>query len=114
MILEVDINLLYLFILQRYVVVVMKEHKLCNCLKENYQLPIPVKKDRTKLFTNGVCCSFECLINFLNNAKYFGDMKYNYSLNIIWSILPFFMNQTNICHNTDNKAHFHPQRYREY
>lgn len=91
---EVDINLLYLFLLQRYIIIFIDQDKKCKCKNYTYKLPIPIKKDKNKLTIDGYCCSFQCLLEYLDKVKYQGDLKYNYSLNIIWSILPFMISQT--------------------
>jgi hypothetical protein len=90
---EVDINLLYLFLLQRYVVTVVNESKKCDCKSSNV-IPIPVKKDKNKIFVDGTCCSFQCLLDYLDKMKFEGNIKYNYSFNILWTILPFMIDQT--------------------
>jgi hypothetical protein len=91
---EVDINLLYIFLLQRYIIIWLSKDKKCSCTTINHNLPIPVKKDKTKLIIEGTCCSFDCLLRYLDEAKYRGDLKYIYSLNILWVVLSFMVSQT--------------------
>lgn len=94
MIFQVDVNLLYLFLLQRYISVYNDYDKKCECKTNTYNIPIPIKKEKSKLYMNGTCCSFQCLLSYLDRKKYEGDLIYNYSLNILWIILPFMINQT--------------------
>ena len=90
MLFEIDINLVYLYLLQRYTVVFDDDKRKCNCVKL-LQIPIPVYQDKNKITMNGTCCSFACMLNYLDNSNL---MIYNYSFNILWSVLQFLIKQT--------------------
>jgi hypothetical protein len=99
MILEIDINSVYLFLLQRYNIVVYTTEKKCKCSSSKL-IPIPVKKDKERIFMDGTCCSFSCLLKYVDDCKYQNkNMKYNYSLNVLWTILPFMIRQTHFNNN---------------
>lgn len=59
-----------------------------KCPKE---IPIPVKRDKDCIWCEGWCCSYVCLMDFLRNQRNKGRMEYNYSLNIVWGLMPFLI-----------------------
>ena len=65
--------------------------KYCKKNNNNSFLPIPIKKNKDVLLCRGWCCSYNCLITYLKKMKTEGNVNYNYSLNILWSCLPFFI-----------------------
>lgn len=65
------------------------ECKICGVFGD---FPLPINLSNNKIIFDGYVCSFECLMNFLKtvrvlNAK--NNMKYNYTQNIVWSLLHF-------------------------
>lgn len=73
------------------------QQKCCNCDFEAVvsYIPIPIKKTRDQIFCKGWSCSYRCLISFLKNQRNDGIMEYNYSLNIIWGLMPFLITNWN-------------------
>ena len=63
-----------------------------GCLtKTKTYIPIPIRKSRDQIWCKGWCCSYKCLIDFLRKQKTDGNVEYNYSLNIIWALMPFLV-----------------------
>lgn len=91
---ELSVNCVYLFLLRRYTLIYLNMSKKCKCKTDVHELlPIPVKKEKDKIIIEGMCCNFECMLHFLD---YTPDMRYQYTYNILWTILPFMVNQTEL------------------
>jgi hypothetical protein len=89
---ELDINEVYLYLLKRYTIITKNSDKKCDCKSKNGStLFIPIKKEKDKMFMYGYCCTFPCMLKFLDHTS---DMTYNYSYNVLWTILPFMIEQT--------------------
>lgn len=93
MLFEIDINQVYVYLLKRYTIVIRDYEKKCKCSNDDLQSSffIPIKREKDKLFMNGYCCNFSCMLDFLDHKS---DMVYRYTYNILWTILPFMIAQT--------------------
>lgn len=82
--------MIYKYQLQKYQIINNNSVKICKCDNTNC-IPIPIKKIKEKIICEDSCCSIDCMFKILKEKKINGDMIYQYSLNILYIILPFLI-----------------------
>lgn len=92
--LEVDVNELYLTLLNKNPYKYAEEMPLLVCQRCGIDddtiryLPIPIKMNKQQIICHNVCCSFTCLVEYLKEQRNVCNMYMTYSFNILWYIMP--------------------------
>ena len=68
------------------------EREVKNCEHNQKYLPVPIEKKGNVLVIGAFVCSFDCLESFVVKQRSEENIKFLYSFNIIFSILPWIVN----------------------